>query len=220
VTRARYKGGLFAGKQGQTLRIIGDAENEIRGAISRFLHLRFVIHAITDARIVKTPDGPRRCVWPAGWPDITAILPITGEIWAIEVKTETGDLRDSQVETLPLIKASGGIVTVARDVLPVREYLNRHFEQFNVTQIDEYRREVRRIREEAARASLEREIAARRSQGARTGRHTGRRRLSRAVENALNSTPGLFDSRQCTPPKNYHPASVIVRQDHDGDTSS
>jgi hypothetical protein len=180
VRRARYKGGLYEGKRGKALRVVGDDESTIRSAITQFLDLRYVIHAVTDARLVITPTGKTRCVWPAGWPDITALLPITGQLWAIEVKTETGGLRDSQLETLPLIKASGGLVTVARDTLIIREIINRHYEQFTPAEIDEHRRRVRELREEAARRELEREIA-KRAAGHGQAKRTSKR-LNKAVD--------------------------------------
>lgn len=180
MRRKRYSGGLYEGKRGKALRVVGDDESTIRSAISDFLDLRYVIHAVTDARLVITPKGKTRCVWPAGWPDITALLPITGQLWAIEVKTETGDLRDSQRDTLPLIEASGGLVTVARDTLLIREIINAHYLKFTAAEIDEHRRRVRELRDEAARRELEREIA-KRAQGHGQTKRTPKR-LNKAVD--------------------------------------
>lgn len=190
--RARVRGGLYEGKRGRVLQVAGASENSIRKAISEFLDLRFVIHAVTDARLVKTPAGWTRCVYPAGWPDITAVLPITGQVWAIEVKSETGELRDSQREMLPQIEATGGVVTVARDVFPVRDLINRHLAQFSPAQIDEYKAHVRRLRDEARQREFERERAKRARAQGREQTKNKRAQLNKAVDSAVS--PTLFEA--------------------------
>jgi hypothetical protein len=113
-------------------------------------------------------------------------LPITGQLWAIEVKTETGERRDSQLETLPLIEASGGLVTVARDTLVIRDIINAHYSRFSADEIEAHRRKVRELRDAAARREVERAIAKR---AAETKRQT--KRLNKAVDSA--ESPTLFE---------------------------
>jgi len=180
MRRARVHGGLYEGKRGKVLRVEGPDESFIRSAISKYLDALFVIHAITDARLVPVGSSFRRCVWPDGWPDITAMLPITGQLWAIECKSETGELRESQIDLLPLVEASGGIVTIARDVLPVRQLINDHYARFTVAEINAHKGRVRGLREQAARRQIEREIAANLAGNTQT---KGRgRRLNKAVD--------------------------------------
>lgn len=154
---ARITGGLYEGKRGRTLRLQSPDESFIRSRISQFLDDRFVIHSVTDSRLVKTNTGWTRCVFQAGWPDITAILPITGQTWAIECKTQTGEMRESQIDLLPQLTATNALVTVARDIIPIRDILNEHFAKFSVAQINEYKDMIRRLRAEAARRATERE---------------------------------------------------------------
>ena len=186
-SRGRWAGGLFEGKRGRVLKV-ETGENEIRKAISDLLDLRCVIHAITDARLVKTPQGWTRCVWPAGWPDISAILPISGQFWAIEVKTETGALRDTQCDTLPLIAATGAVVTVARDVLTVQSIINRHYARYTAAEVEAWRRRVRELRAEAA-AHAAAELA-RAAERRRTGKR--QKRLTRTVD--LGTSGPLFEA--------------------------
>lgn len=189
MKRAQYTGGLYEGKRGKAITVAGPDESYIRSAISRTLEHLFVIHAVTDARLVKTPKGATRCVWPAGWPDITALLPITGQLWAIEVKTETGALRDPQRDTLPLIEASGGLVTVARDTSIIRDFINAHYARFTPAEVDEHRRRVRGLRDEAARREIEREVARRAKANGQTKRNPTR--LNKAVDSG--DTGALFE---------------------------
>jgi len=91
---------------------------------------------------VQTSDGPRQLVWPEGWPDITALMPVTGQLWAIEVKSEDGRLREAQEDMLALIEASGGRVTIARDCLVIRQILNEHLAQYRADKLSPYMRHI------------------------------------------------------------------------------
>jgi VRR-NUC domain len=135
------------GERAKPLRIIGPDEAFIRKAITDYLDLRNVVYAVTDAKTVHTADGPRQLVWPEGWPDITAILPVTGQIWAIEVKTENGKLREAQEDMLALISASGGLVTVARDCLVIRQILNEHLARYRAEELSIYLRTIIRLKQ-------------------------------------------------------------------------
>ena len=104
---------------------------------------------------METEDGYRQLVRPAGWPDITAILPVTGQLWAIEVKTEKGRLREAQEDMLALIEASGGLVTIARDCLTIRQILNDHLSRYCVAELSAYMQlitKLKRVYDEHARA--------------------------------------------------------------------
>lgn len=137
---ANYSGGLpfEEGERAKPLRAFGPDEAAIQKAITNFLDQRNVVYAITNAQTVETEDGKRQLVRPAGWPDITAILPITGQLWAIEVKTEKGKLREAQIDMLALIEASGGLRTVARDCLIIRQILNEHLAKYRTAELVSY----------------------------------------------------------------------------------
>jgi len=148
VGQTDYKGGLYAGKRrALALKALGPDEAAIQKSIRDYLDLRGVVYAVTDARTVQTKDGPRQCVSPEGWPDLTALLPVTGRLWAIEVKTETGNLREAQTDMLALIEASGGLVTVARDCLVIREILNQHLAQFKPAELSLHARAISRLKQ-------------------------------------------------------------------------
>ncbi|HEX8773712.1 MAG TPA: VRR-NUC domain-containing protein [Pyrinomonadaceae bacterium] len=140
MKRRAYSGGLpfEQGERARALRVLGPDEAGVQKSITSYLDARNVVYAVTNARTVETDEGKRQLVKPAGWPDITAILPITGRLWAIEVKTEKGKLREAQEDMLALIEASGGLRTVARDCLIIRQILNDHLAQYETPALLSY----------------------------------------------------------------------------------
>jgi hypothetical protein len=154
---ARYTGGLpfDEGERAKPLRAVSPDEASIQKAITDFLDLRNVVYAVTNAQTVETEGGARQLVRPAGWPDVTALMPVTGRLWAIEVKTEKGKLREAQEDMLALIEASGGLVTIARDCLPIRQILNDHLQKYGAPELSIYMRLITRLKhiyQEHARA--------------------------------------------------------------------
>jgi hypothetical protein len=127
----------------------------VRAQVTQFLRNNEVVHAVTDAGLVA---GKRRMVWPAGWPDITAILPVTGRGWLIECKTLVGELEESQRDLHPEFLLTGALLTIARTVADVSRVLDEHLLSLSARQrIDYYQalRATRRAaRERRARAAL------------------------------------------------------------------
>lgn len=111
---------LAKGKPIRTL--LAPTEAQIQRTICDWLGLVGVPYTVSDASLVTGSDGkPRRKVSTPGWPDITACL--NGRLWAIECKTLTGRLRDSQRAVLKQLADNGALITIARcleDV--VRDY--------------------------------------------------------------------------------------------------
>lgn len=151
-------------ERAKPLRVIGPDEAYIQKKITEFLDQRNVVYAVTNAQTVETEDGKRQLVRPAGWPDITALLPITGRLWAIEVKSEKGKLREAQADMLALIEASGGLITTARDCLVIREILNDHLAKYKAEELSTYMRiisNLKRIYQEHAAARAAKQQLAR-----------------------------------------------------------
>lgn len=166
MRRARFSGGLYEGKRGKALRVTGAPENGptgVRASVTKFLTVRKIVHAITDSGKVESVRGTRRMVYPAGWPDITAILPVTGQLWAIETKTQTGELEESQKDLHPVIEAAGALLTIARSVDDVRCVLNHHLLQFKVEELNAYFARLGQVRDQVARRQFERRAALRKS---------------------------------------------------------
>lgn len=146
VARRKLTGGFLEGKKGKLLKAVPLSESTVQSAICDLLEVRNVVYSVTDARMVETEDGLRQCVKSEGWPDITAMLPITGRLWAIEVKSESGKLREAQVDMLALIEASGGLVTVARDTDEIREILDSHRARYETSVLSSYFDIIKRLK--------------------------------------------------------------------------
>src|ERR1043165_6290137 len=104
-------------------RAIALSESELRSRIHKFLNRALIQNAVTDARKFLTNQGPRFGVYPDGWPDITASIPLTGRAWGIEIKTEEGKLRPAQEAMLPRLEASGWLISIVRSVEEVSHEL-------------------------------------------------------------------------------------------------
>jgi hypothetical protein len=118
----------------------------VRARVAAWLRSNEVVCAVTDAGLV---DGKRRMVYPAGWPDITAVLPVTGRAWLIECKTITGELEDSQRDLHPQLLVAGALLTIARNVEDVARVLDEHLSSLTAQQRIEYYRALREARREA-----------------------------------------------------------------------
>jgi hypothetical protein len=117
-----------------------------------------IVHAVTDARLVQTPDGNTRCVYPAGWADITAMLPITARSWLIELKTEDGAMRETQTDLHPEYLITGALVTIARSVEDVGRELRRQYALLNPKDLNEYLLKIRQHRANIAHRDARRKF--------------------------------------------------------------
>jgi hypothetical protein len=132
----------------------------LRAAILQLLLRSNIQAAVTDAKTVQTGKGKRQLVYPEGWPDITASIPVTGRAWAIEIKTEDGELRPAQEEKLLELVAAGWLVTLARSVDDVNGEIKRQFQllwEQHREAFKKYLATLRTIRSDAAQKSVERE---------------------------------------------------------------
>lgn len=163
------KGGLFPEDRRRTKPVVSEytpdqlPENGPDGLRSRILKLLQSAHfqvVVTDSCTVKTVNGPRQLVYPEGWPDVTAVIPVTGRIWTIEIKTEEGDVRPAQEDRLLELTASGALVTLARSVEEVSDELQRQIELLWRERRSEYQRYLTAItllRRAATERAAERE---------------------------------------------------------------
>ena len=135
------------------------SETELRRRIHNYLNRSLIQNAVTDARNVGSQGRPRFAIYPAGWPDISATIPLTGRAWGIEIKTETGSLRDSQKDLLPCLEASGWLISVVRSVEEVSHELKIQLSLLDPRALDAYFVRVRQLHSEAmARAALREQV--------------------------------------------------------------
>jgi hypothetical protein len=135
---------------------IEPSEAELRSRIHRLLNRSLIQNAVTDARMIGTSKGNRYAVYPAGWPDITASIPLTGRAWGIEIKTSKGELRDSQKDLLPCLLAGGWLISIVRSVEEVNHELKVQLSLLDPKALDEYFVKIRQLHSEAAAREAER----------------------------------------------------------------
>lgn len=169
VSDRPQKGGLFPEDGRRTRPVVSEytpeqlPENGRDGLRARILKLLQGAHfqvEVTDSCTLKTVNGPRQLVYPEGWPDVTAVIPVTGRIWVIEVKTEDGEVRPAQEDRLLELTASGALVTLARSVGDVSDELKRQIELLWKERRREYQNYLTAItllRRAAAQRAAERE---------------------------------------------------------------
>ena len=155
--------------------MLSPSESYLRSKIFELLNKSNIQCAVTDAKTVQTTQGKRQLVYPAGWPDITAAIPLTARAWAIEVKTDEGELRESQIDKLAELRAAGWLVTVARSVEDVSQELKQQLAQLDRRALDAYFVALRHLRSAAAH------------------RDYLRKEEQRARERAAQGAPSLFD---------------------------
>ncbi|MEA2174215.1 MAG: hypothetical protein QOD00_1807, partial [Blastocatellia bacterium] len=109
------------------------------------------------SKTVQTVHGKRQLCYPAGWSDITAIIPFIGRLWAIECKAINGKLRPEQEDRLPELEASGALITIARDWLDVSSELKRQIDMLPRGAYEAHILKMRRVWQEAAQRASERE---------------------------------------------------------------
>ena len=165
--RRKFSGGLFPEDRRRTrpvaseLRAPDVPESEIRSVILKYLLRSNVIAEVTDSKTVQTMKGPRQLCYPEGWPDISALIPVTGRFWAIECKDLDGKLRPSQEARLPELEASGALITLARDLTDVSTELKRQLALLPRGAFEDYLVRLRHIRSAAAQREYEQELARR-----------------------------------------------------------
>jgi hypothetical protein len=137
---------------------IGLSEAELRRQIHKHLNRSLIQNAVTDSRKIKTSAGPRFAVYPDGWPDITASIPLTGRAWGIEIKTEEGKLRPSQEAMLPRLEAAGWLISIVRSVEEVSHELKIQLSLLDPRALDAYFVRIRQLDSEAAAREREREL--------------------------------------------------------------
>jgi hypothetical protein len=143
------------------------AESELRSRILQLLLRSSFQAAVTDACLVHTTKGKRRYVYPDGWPDVTASIPVTGRGWAIEVKASDGEFRESQERKLYELEAAGWLVTRAvgeQGVVEVGAEIKRQLQLLPRRAFEQYLLRLRAIEIEARRReadALEEELRAR-----------------------------------------------------------
>lgn len=167
MTGRTFSGGLFPEDRRRTravpsdLRALDVPESKIRSVILKYLLRSNVIAEVTDSMTLQTVKGPRQLCYPDGWPDISALVPVTGRFWAIECKDRDGKLRPSQEARLPELEASGALITIARDQTDVSTELKLQLSLLPRGAFEQYIVKLRQIRSEAARLEYEREQARR-----------------------------------------------------------
>lgn len=171
MKRRTFTGGLFSEDRRRTrpvpseparARVAENGRDGLRARILKLLLRSNIQAAVTDSKTVQTSGGKRQLVYPAGWPDVTASIPLTGRAWAIEIKTDEGEFRPEQEVKLLELEASGWLVTRAvgeQGVIDVGSEIKRQLAALDRRAFEQYLLELRRIRSEAARVAQEREDA-------------------------------------------------------------
>lgn len=169
----RMEGGLFPEDRRRTKPVPSvpakdtTPESDLRSRILSLLRDSYFQAAVTDSMTVKTPKGKRQLVYPAGWPDVTASIPVTARAWAIEVKTADGEFRPSQEAKLAELEAAGWLVTRAvgeQGFVDVENEIRRQLdllERDHRREFHQYIIRLRQLRSEAASKAAEAELRAR-----------------------------------------------------------
>ena len=104
-------------------------ETEIQKQILTWLKLRGFLHFRLHMRGVRTKGGRAKNHY-AGLPDILGVLRGgTGRMFAVEVKTKTGQLETNQIEWRERLEAAGVVYVLARSVSDV-ETVFTAYEEF------------------------------------------------------------------------------------------
>ncbi len=136
------------------------SESILRARILSLLLTSNFQAAVTDACTVETTRGRRQYVYPEGWPDITASVPVTGRAWAIEVKAAGGRFRESQERKLAELEAAGWLVTRAvgeQGVANVYEEIKRQLALIERGSYESYVSALHNIQSESVKRAALRE---------------------------------------------------------------
>ena len=98
-------------------------EKDIQKLITRYLELKGVPFAVTNAERVWNPQGfVRKSKVSPDWPDLSATMPVLvnghplGLSFYIEVKTPSGSIRDGQKIKLTSLANAGALCVLARSL--------------------------------------------------------------------------------------------------------
>ena len=100
----------------------GKPEREIQRAILIYLRARGCLVAVTDAGAAYRAGSFGADTVPAGWPDITGVMP-DGMFIGVECKTPTGRQSPAQKQMEEAIRGRNGIYILARSIDDVMEVL-------------------------------------------------------------------------------------------------
>ena len=98
----------------------GKPERAIQKAILLWLRANGCLVAVTDAGAAYRAGAFFGNAIPAGWPDITGLLP-NGRFIGVEVKTKRGRQSDAQKRIEREIRKRDGIYVIARSVEDVQQ---------------------------------------------------------------------------------------------------
>ena len=93
----------------------GKPEREIQRAILIYLRARGCLVAVTDAGAAYCAGSFGADTVPAGWPDITGLLP-DGRFIGVECKAPTGRQSPAQKQMEESIRSRNGIYILARSI--------------------------------------------------------------------------------------------------------
>ncbi len=125
---------MTTGKFGRTLKKEPKKllEKDIQKLITKYLELRRVPFAVTNAERVWNPQGfVRKSKVSPDHPDLSATLPVLvngnpiGLSFYIEVKTPTGSIRDGQKVKLRELADAGALCVLARSLDEVKDVVER-----------------------------------------------------------------------------------------------
>lgn len=125
---------MKTGKYGKTLKKEPKKllEKDIQKLITKYLDLRKVPYAVTNAERVWNPQGfVRKSKVSPDWPDLSATMPVlingnpVGLSFYIEVKTPTGGIRDGQKVKLRELSAAGALCVLARSLEDVKTVVEK-----------------------------------------------------------------------------------------------
>ena len=100
----------------------GRPERAIQNAIVQYLCLRGALVAVTDAGAAYRAGAFFGDAVPAGWPDITGLLP-DGRFIGVECKTPAGRQSPAQKDMEQKIRRRNGIYILARSIDDVEKAL-------------------------------------------------------------------------------------------------
>ena len=102
----------------------GRPEREIQKAILIYLRVRGCLVAVTDAGAAYRAGSFGADTVPAGWPDITGLLP-DGRFIGVECKSPGGRQSPAQTQMEAEIRRRNGIYVLARSIDDVEQALRQ-----------------------------------------------------------------------------------------------
>lgn len=103
----------------------GKPERAVQKAILIYLRARGCLVAVTDAGAAYRAGSFGADTVPAGWPDITGLLP-DGRFIGVECKSPSGRQSSVQKQMEEAIRRRNGIYVLARSIDDVEEVMREH----------------------------------------------------------------------------------------------